>query len=192
MATRRRGVELETAIYAAVLAELSESGYSAMTFEGVAARAGTSKAVLYRRWATKGEMVIAALSDSIRPFAAPDTGSLHGDLVATLKLLRSHITLIKRRTVLGLLTDLDTDVVTDVQDLLMTRSREILGPAINRARVRGELTDDAVPERLVSLPFDLSRHDLLFGGSLPDTRIEEIVGDVVLPVWTVGHQGEQM
>ena len=59
--SRRRGEVLERALYEATLAELAEVGYGGLTMEGIAARAHTGKAALYRRWATKCELVHAAL-----------------------------------------------------------------------------------------------------------------------------------
>ena len=58
---RRRGAALEDAILAAAYDELSSVGYRAFTVEGVAARARTGKASIYRRWATKQELVLDAL-----------------------------------------------------------------------------------------------------------------------------------
>ena len=42
--TRRRGKELEDALYDATLAELAAVGYGGLTMEGIAARARTGKA----------------------------------------------------------------------------------------------------------------------------------------------------
>ena len=63
--TRRRGADLERALHQAILDETAAVGYDAATVEGFAARAGTSKPVLYRRWPTKFEMVLAAIADKI-------------------------------------------------------------------------------------------------------------------------------
>lgn len=59
--TRRRGKELEDALYDATLAELAAVGYGGLTMEGIAARARTGKAALYRRWSSKHDLVQAAL-----------------------------------------------------------------------------------------------------------------------------------
>ena len=48
--TRRRGKQLEDALYDATLAELAAVGYGGLTMEGIAAQARTGKAALYRRW----------------------------------------------------------------------------------------------------------------------------------------------
>lgn len=43
------------------MAELTEVGYGGLTMEGIAARAHTGKAALYRRWCSKHDLVHAAL-----------------------------------------------------------------------------------------------------------------------------------
>ena len=57
---RRRGAELEDAICLAAFAELGDVGFGALTIESVAARAQTGKASIYRRWATKNELLMDA------------------------------------------------------------------------------------------------------------------------------------
>lgn len=57
---RRRGLELEDAICLAAFDELRDVGFSAFTIESVAARAQTGKASIYRRWATKNELLMEA------------------------------------------------------------------------------------------------------------------------------------
>lgn len=46
---RRRGTELETAIYQATLEALEKEGFLKLNFGHVSELAGTSKSVLYRR-----------------------------------------------------------------------------------------------------------------------------------------------
>ncbi|MFD7102538.1 TetR/AcrR family transcriptional regulator [Streptomyces celluloflavus] len=69
---RRRGAELEHAIYVATLDELAANGYGRLTMEGIAARAGTGKAALYRRWPGKQPLVLDALRYALPPLAEPD------------------------------------------------------------------------------------------------------------------------
>lgn len=83
--SRRRGQALADAINEAVVAELAERGYGAFTFEGVAARAGTGKSTLYRRWADKPTMVVDCLAASMPDTESfRSTGSLRDDLLAVL------------------------------------------------------------------------------------------------------------
>ncbi|AJE80793.1 MULTISPECIES: TetR/AcrR family transcriptional regulator [Streptomyces] len=73
--------EREQEFYEAVLDEIRENGYEALTMEGVAARTRCSKSTLYRQWGSKPRLVVAALrSTRCVRFAGIDTGSLAGDL----------------------------------------------------------------------------------------------------------------
>ncbi len=69
--SRRRGEQLEHAVYAATLAELTDFGYGGLTMEGIAARARTGKAALYRRWHDKHALVLDALRHAMPPLAQP-------------------------------------------------------------------------------------------------------------------------
>ena len=85
-APRRRGEILERAIYDATLAELREVGYLNLSMERVAQRARTGNASLYRRWASRAELVIDAVSSVVpERDELPDTGSVRGDLLALLR-----------------------------------------------------------------------------------------------------------
>lgn len=61
VARRKRGAALEDAIREAAYAELTEVGYGAFSVESVAARAHTGKASIYRRWATKADLILDSL-----------------------------------------------------------------------------------------------------------------------------------
>jgi TetR/AcrR family transcriptional regulator of autoinduction and epiphytic fitness len=67
---RSRRVILE-----AVLDELGEVGYGAMTIEGVAARAGVGKSTIYRHWPGKLELVEDAFRTLKVPVVVPEGGS---------------------------------------------------------------------------------------------------------------------
>lgn len=91
---RPRDAARETEILRIVLSLLSESGVDGVTFEEVARRAQASKRTLYRRWATKQEMVVAAIKAGPAAGNKPepiDTGSLRGDLLALLERLEGTI-----------------------------------------------------------------------------------------------------
>src|ERR1700710_916480 len=87
-----RGVARESAICAAALELLAEVGYDRMSMDAVASRAKASKATIYRRWPGKRELVVHAIRcrgpQHVEP---PDTGSLRGDILATLRLAHEGI-----------------------------------------------------------------------------------------------------
>lgn len=86
---RKRDEGRDRDILEASLHVLAETGFDSMTMDQVAARVKAGKATLYRRWASKGELVRDALigmsRDSIEVGQLPDTGKLRDDLIAVLK-----------------------------------------------------------------------------------------------------------
>jgi transcriptional regulator with XRE-family HTH domain len=78
---RREGAH--RAILEAFRELLIEDGFARLRLEHVAARAGVSKATIYRRWRSKEELAIELLHELAAPFVAiPDAGDTRGELVA--------------------------------------------------------------------------------------------------------------
>ena len=105
---RRRGKVLETAIFEIVMRELAETGYVNFSIERVAARAGTSKPVIYRRWPTRAQLVYAALRAN-RPVLSsqvPDTGTVRGDLMAILHGISEMVDELSPEVIFGLIAEL--------------------------------------------------------------------------------------
>src|SRR5580704_16568872 len=72
----------ETELLEVTLRLLQQHGYDGLTLEAVAVTARASKATVYRRWPSKAELVLAAVSEGIRQAVPPpDTGTLRGDLL---------------------------------------------------------------------------------------------------------------
>ncbi len=56
---------------------------------------------------------------------------------------------------------------------------------LDRAVIRGEVAPGRVTPRLLRLPVDLARHEMMITFQpLPEAVILEIVDDIVLPLWT--------
>jgi AcrR family transcriptional regulator len=185
-ATRRRGQALEDALLAAAWEELQQGGYAALTMERVAERAGTSRAVIYRRWRNRPELVIAAMRHH-QPVAAgstPDTGSLRGDVVAVMRKAASRSSAIGSDIVVGLLADLlgDEDSYAAIGSQLLRGGTEVMRSILERAAERGEARAD-VPDRVARLPLELLRQELILTHRPPGKKaIEEIVDQVFLPL----------
>jgi AcrR family transcriptional regulator len=182
---RRRGSVLEDAILDAAWAELSEQGYAAMTLEAVAKRAGTSRPVLHRRWPSRVKLATAALGRYLatNPIQAPDLGSIRAEMKVLLRGMSSRA----RPDLLRLLFDMSGDLAaakTRPADLRaeITNDRAIRA-VIQRAIERGEVDPDRLTPRIVALPTDLARHEMLMTlKPLPDEVIREIVEDIFLPL----------
>ncbi|MBU4337212.1 MAG: TetR/AcrR family transcriptional regulator [Actinobacteria bacterium] len=188
-ARRRRGSELEDALLDAAWDEVVERGYTAATYEGVAARAGTSRSVIYRRWPTKRELVLATVErrGARTALTVPDTGSLREDLIALLDdvnhgrgqamlVLGSYAGEFYRAT--GLTPD-------DVRDHWLGDRTTALHRVIDRAVARGEVDPARVTDRTVRLASDLLRQEILMTmRTVPKESIRAIVDEVVVPVLT--------
>jgi AcrR family transcriptional regulator len=187
VATRRRGAALETALLDAAWSELQSVGYANLTMERVADRAQTSRAVIYRRWSSRHELVIAAMLHQ-QPTGTrriPDTGSLRKDVLTIMHWAARRISDIGPATVVGLLNDLMADHASDtIVDQLARGGGEVMRQALARAAARGEAREH-VPERVARLPLDLIRHELILTHWSPSSEtLEEIVDQIFLPLVT--------
>jgi AcrR family transcriptional regulator len=81
-----RSARVVEAVLQATAEELGKVGFLALRIDDVAARSGVNKTTIYRRWATKEELVAGMLERFTLGGAddVPDTGSLGGDLTALL------------------------------------------------------------------------------------------------------------
>ena len=192
---RRRGATLEDALLRAAWEELSAAGYANLTMEGVAVRAGTSKAVLYRRWPNRAELAMAAYRDHVRALhpdhmgsvadQIPDTGDLREDVMAVLRHLQRNSEEMSPEMLHGLLAELRTmppDLTEVLPGLMMT--------ILRRAAERGEVDLGKVTPRVASLPGDLLRHQFLITGrSVSDDFLSEIVDEIFLPLVATPPRG---
>ncbi|MFJ3672705.1 TetR/AcrR family transcriptional regulator [Streptomyces sp. NPDC090106] len=139
---RPRDAARDRALLEATLAVLAESGYGGLTTATVAARAGVSTATLYRRWSSKEELVIAAVSAYAGDLGDhPDTGSLEGDLRDLLRDKAVALTgtsgqLI--RTLIGEAAHNDALAVS-LTDALMKPVRRRVDDIVRRAVARGDI-----------------------------------------------------
>jgi AcrR family transcriptional regulator len=188
---RRRGEVLEKALLDAAWAELTERGYDDLTVDAVATRAGTSRAVLYRRWPSKQDLVLATLVQHVKTefVVVPDTGSLRGDVVTLLKRANK----VRVRLAILVFTRLGEfyrEANTNLAELgaFVQGGRDaVLDEVIERAVARGEIQPGQVSGRVARLPVDLFRYELMMTlRPVPDRVIEEIVDDVFLPLVRLG------
>ncbi|CAK7286972.1 TetR/AcrR family transcriptional regulator [Streptomyces sp. RM1] len=193
---RRRGPELEAALLDAAWDELSQAGFARLTMESVASRANTGVAVLYRRWANKDELALAALKHyrDTHPVEIPDTGSLRGDLLAALTVMgeaRAAFFAIASATAFsGLLAGTGL-TPTQVRDRIFgDRQLLLVQDLYQRAHDRGEIDLERVPAAVLAMPFDLVRNDLLMDPKpLKPPRIQAIVDELFLPLVRMYNSG---
>ena len=188
--TRRRGEVLEEAILNAAWEELTKVGYTQLTMESVATRAGTNKSVLYRRWADKSELVMAALHRHLPKIIddIPNTGNLSSDMYAYLHVRIEPIRAIGAETIKGLMMEplVWRMIISSLPHMLERRSENkmtVMKAILKNAELRGEVRLETLSPRIISLPWDLLISEMITKqGPVSDDVIAEIVDDIFLPL----------
>jgi AcrR family transcriptional regulator len=182
MSPRQRGRKpdraLDTAIRDAVLELLPERGF-AMTFDDVAARAGVGRATVFRRFATKRDMILEAVAEvSLERIDAPDTGSVHGDLLALITNVMAVFgdprTRALARYVHG--QACSDPAFTDLVRTNLDRRLNLVTAVLQRSLDRGELLADTDIALLADLVSGTIAIRLVADDPLPDeAEIERLV-----------------
>lgn len=191
MKGRRRGADLEEALLEAAWVELTEHGYAGLTMEGVAARAGTSRPVLARRWDGKAELVIAAIRQQMakHPLDVADRGDLRTELLEFLERASK-----RARGIAAVFTLFSSEYFQETpstpQDLraaLMAGNTGALSPILDRAVERGEIDPEKLIPPIATLLSDLFRHHAImtFSPPPPDLRTAW-VDSIFLPLVRTG------
>ncbi len=149
---RKRDHSRDPEILEAALEVLAESGYDGMTIDMVAARAKAGKGTLYRRWASKGELVVDAVACMKRGQydVVPDTGTLRGDLVAMIKPASIEDGERKLQIMAGVMSMISRspELSDAINDAIIRPRAEVNRLFLRRAMERGEIASDIDVETL--------------------------------------------
>jgi AcrR family transcriptional regulator len=184
--TRRRGIDLETAILDATLDLLAESGVSGLTMEGVAAAAHTGKASVYRRWPSKEDLLVDAMRHALPPVGdVPDTGSVREDLLALLRMMLDIVNSRSGCAMSSFMFDnsVDKALIASVKKQVFEPRAQMFVDALARGRDRGEVRPDAVDARTAEVGPALIVHEyLMHGPPVADAFVVQLVDQVLLPM----------
>jgi AcrR family transcriptional regulator len=180
-AGRPRSEEAHQAILDATLALLSEVGYSALTVEGVAGRAGVGKATIYRRWSSKLPLVVEAFGQ-LPALEDVDTGSLADDLKT---MLRNYLALFNDTPLAAVLPSLAGErahnaELSELFDPVMRARRQPLVRALERGVARGEIAPDVDLELAADLIVGPIAVRLFFTGRVIHQGLVDPVVDLAL------------
>ena len=182
---RPRDPSCGRAILQATLELLAEVGYDRTTIDAVAARAGVSKPTIYRRWPEgKDQLVWSAVAQCKADVPVIDTGSLRGDLVASLEHMISGV---KENAHLaaGLTQHLrESPRLGQVfREEIMVAKRAHFESILRRAVDRGELA--RLPRDVPLLadlgPSVIHSRALITGESLDRRFVNQLVDHVLIP-----------
>jgi AcrR family transcriptional regulator len=173
-------------IRAAILRLLADVGYGALTMDAVASEAGVGKATIYRRWRTKQDLVVDTISDLNRAeAAAPDTGSIEGDLRSMMQQMVSMITGPTGAATLSLLSTIPHQpaLANAFRNGPLAVWRDAFAQMWARAEQRGEvrpgLTGSTIAESTSAL---MVQRWLLTGEPVDEAYADEVLATVVMPL----------
>jgi AcrR family transcriptional regulator len=151
---RPRSAQSHEAIVRATLELLAEVGFERLTMEQVQRRAGVGKATIYRRWASKSELVKEAIQFFSAELPVPDTGALKTDYAIV---AAAVLAIAEDRNAALLMPRLLTEVSHDPElhaiftAQLVEPRRAVVRTLFERAIARGEVRDDVDIELITDM-----------------------------------------
>jgi AcrR family transcriptional regulator len=120
---------------------IATQGVSGVAVDTVAARAGVSKATIYRHWGSRARLIHAAISSQQRPFVEPDTGSLREDLTVLLRQLVAYLDRPESGRILPSFVEAAArdPELDELRQQTIRQARAVYERAIGRGVERGEL-----------------------------------------------------
>ncbi|WP_170212474.1 TetR/AcrR family transcriptional regulator [Mycolicibacterium aubagnense] len=181
--SRRRDDALLSAIRDATWAELTDNGYSGVTFEGVARRAKTGKPVLYRRYRSRAQMVTDALPTLRTPlFEVSSSQNLRDDILTMAKSLVNQWQQIGLDTYRSIIADADDATLETFRTKVAAHTDHTIRRALDAARDRGEIGPAEIPDLVAVSILALLRNELLLArNTIESSTLAELVDLVYLP-----------
>jgi AcrR family transcriptional regulator len=181
-AGRPRSTEADAAILQTTLRLLVEQGYDAMSMEGVAAAAGVGKTTIYRRYPTKRELVVAAVSSLASSVELPPySGDTRADLYNFVHAMASVLTGGRLFAMLGtlLVKEREEPAMLDLfrQQVILPRMEivaQLLDRGIEHGQVRPDVQVEITAQMLAGSIF--ARH--VTGFPEDDKWLEDVIDNI--------------
>jgi AcrR family transcriptional regulator len=180
---RPRDARANEAILDAALEVLAEVGPAGFTVDEVATRAGRGKATIYRRWRSRGALLLDTGHHRLGlQVTDPDTGSVRDDLVAML----GELTRKMRDTLAGKVMPAvmaEATINPEMREVLAAFVHDRRKPAftvIRRGVARGELPEGTDVDLVLDLLCGIVYFRVLIADEPPDLAAVATVVDTVL------------
>lgn len=127
----RPRISVDGAVFAATLTTVDDLGYARATVERIAAEAGIAKTTIYRRWPSKGELIVDCLLDAFGP--VPVAGDSPAEQIGSA--IRWIAAKISQPGIGDAFAGVFSDAVSDpdLREILATRFQEPYRLALQRA-----------------------------------------------------------
>lgn len=190
---RRRGKKLEADILASTLELIEQTKYEDLTMDIIAKHAHTNKSVLYRRWDSKAEIVVAAIqtkADSLFSIfqKVPDTDSLEGDLRELFNNITALFMEVHYNHISGLMHErLGGISIRDFFDKFARKNllSQMVRTFFENAEKRGEVNLVDIDPALYDLPM-LMLFEALYAphsDEFDSEYFDHIVSDILMPIY---------
>lgn len=175
---RPREPETDQHILDAAFRLMAQHGYVRMSMDAVAAEAGVTKPTIYRRWPSKIELAMAALSASCDASRPPVTGDTRSDLIAEMEHFRRAISRPYGMSLYGtaLAEEHETpELLAAFREYLVVPRRRALRTLLDAAQARGELRPGVDVALVVNLLIGAFYAQYVAGDPLADDWSEKLV-----------------
>jgi AcrR family transcriptional regulator len=154
---RPRSAASEQAILTAALDLLAEGqGPAGLSIAAIARRAGAGKDTIYRRWATKEDLLLDALAAQAGELEIPLQMSLHEALVMVLSGMIERLQNQRARKITRSIQGAGDDfpkLRERYYEQVVRRRQEIIGQHVRAAVGRGEIPDSPALRQAIEMPF---------------------------------------
>lgn len=177
-----RSAKVRSAVMAATLELLAESGTGKPSIAEVAARAGVHETSIYRRWKTSERLILDAMVGySAELLKTPDTGSVRGDLVALgQELVDYGISPLGEALMRTLAASVDDSEFALTRSQFWAARHDECRIVVERAAARGELPA-SIDSRMLLETFIAPIHfRLLMTREAMDTPFLELTADIAV------------
>jgi AcrR family transcriptional regulator len=179
--SHRRGEHVRRSVLAAAFEELAENGFGGATVAGVAKRSGVHETTVYRRWATRENLFVAALLErSADAIPAPDTGSTRRDLLAIARGVIGYVRSPGGAAVLRAAMLPVDDTYAQARERFWAGRLDALSPVVARGIECGDLRADIDARLLLEMLVAPLHGRLLLTGEPIDDGLAEQLVDLVL------------
>jgi AcrR family transcriptional regulator len=180
---RPRDPEADGRILSAAAALILLRGFDSMTVDEVATNAGVGKATVYRRWARKEDLAVAAMEQLYRDeMPPPDTGTIRGDLR---ELISSFLTFVNSPTGTDYMRTSIKESMRDERIATLYREASeraersttaVFERAISRGEVRADIPMHAAVQQMTGLAVLRS----ITGSEMPSLDEVDMLVDLIL------------
>ncbi|NEA50827.1 TetR family transcriptional regulator [Streptomyces sp. SID10815] len=173
---RRRGERMRQAVLAAAVDLLTTQGLAGATVAAVARTAGVHETSVYRRWGSRENLILDALTSGLdTALPIPDTGGVRDDLVCFFTALAHLLDTAQGQALLRLSVERD-DTLDDRRGPYWSERLDRAAAMVQRGVERGELAAGADPGLLVeAVSGPLFTRVLLSGAPVGPAYVERLV-----------------